>query len=603
MIVLLCLAAALTATELRPAIPMMVTEPGPGVPAGALGDAGRIPARSPQLGSEPAWAGLERLTPAERANARLHLEPSPAASPAAREEVRAIEDLWNSGNPAAALERFHNVGEYTDPASIFVGINWNIPIRTTFEPDWGDDVRVGMRDSFYRTAFDLNNETGYLLVGALRIEGVLSFMNMNRSTDHGQTWEETFNGWFNWYPADLAGVGNGPYFYICYPSYDQTMATAIRFSAYDGHWVPYASGCWFDTAFATSAPAESITEVTMCSADDFSPNEKMYAFARTNQRNLLLSIVLDSTGQPWYPYPTGVNWCDGMIDCTINPFRHQHNWLFASWMFRPTPDSQFVAVGFLDDTLLAFHAYYIGNLPISAYGYGSTGIAGYSDTILVTYTHRNFGTEGSFYTRYLWSDQAGDGWYWGVVPDTIGNREHPDVTGRHGGGFAVVHREYGEDSGRFVSFTHSDYEALQWTLSDTVSDYEPSWVEKPRVEWIAPESYGVVYTKSLGDMFGSLWFDRSGYGAIAEQKTTVSNPFGLVALPRPGGVCLAFSNPQAGDVRLRIYDANGRLMHNESRRLGAGYQSIRYTGATNGLYFARLDIGKQASTAKFAIVQ
>ncbi len=585
-IMMLCLAAAAALAGL----PQATMMPPPAAPQ-------HFPSPQPapaQRGPAAPWLGLEQLSPAERANARIHIEPGTTG---ADDAVREIERLWNSGDYDAALAQFHSLAGSFDLRNAFVGINWRTPVPAAMTDDWGPNVRIGNRDSVYCTAFDRNYVNGNLLVGLLRHAGTITYIDMNLSTDGGATWAETFDG--NWSgvtpPSDLEGTCTGTYFFVTYPFPDLNQVACLKIDAANGQWIQFPSGTWADTVFLP-APA-TVTELAMCSAEEQWPGQRVYAFARTDGDSLLYAWT-DGTGQPWNRYGTTINWCNGgMIDCTVNPGFTTSNWIWASWMYKRTADTLHPALAWMDDSTGTWHATWVSNLPTTV-TYGTTSIAAWRDTVLMAYTHDG---GGRFYTQAVVTYNAGAGWAYTNVPDTLANREVPDVTGTHGDGFALAHREYGAD--RAIMYTHAPYAAVPWTAQDSVSDHVPNWIERPRVQWVAPGVYGVAYLSWEASVYNSVWFNRTDWTGIAEQRPARPTLLGLRALSSENGVRLAFDNPAQGSVVLRVFDAAGRLAHRENLTLNAGPHTIGYSAPTAGIYFAQVEAAGKTATAKFFIAR
>ena len=556
----------------------------------------RTAVASPATPTGPAapWLALERLSPAERANARIHIEPG---TPGAEDAVCAIERLWNSGDYDEALAQFRNLGGSFDLRNAFVGINWRTPIPTLETDYWGPNVRVGNRDSAYCTAFDRNSVNNNLLVAMLRQYGAETHLNFDLSTDGGTSWTETYdgNGSGMTPPSDLEGACTGAYFYVTYPVPDLNQVVCLKVDASNGQMVQFPSGAWADTVFAT-VPAQ-VTELAMCSAEEEWPGQRVYAFARTDGDSLLCAWA-DGTGQPWTRYGTKVDWCTGgMIDCAVNTgYPSGGNWLWASFMYKRAADTLCPALTWMDDSTSTWHTVAVNES--TTVTYGTSSLAAWHDTLLMAYTHE---LGSAFYTQGLVSYDGGAHWYLKNIPDTLANRETPDVTGSHGDGFAVVHREYGSD--RAIMYAHAGYDATSWSAQDTVSDHSPNWIERPRIQWLASGTYGVVYVSWDTTAYNSVWFNRSDWIGIAERQSAKPTLFGLRAIPTEGGVRLAFNNPAAGKVKLRIFDAAGRLAHSEDRVLDAGLQTLSFAGKTAGIYFAQLKTAGKTATAKFFIAR
>jgi hypothetical protein len=545
-------------------------------------------------GQSAPWLALEQLATAERANAEIHIEPGTAGADAS---VREVERLWNTGSYGTAIEQLRALAGSFDLRYAFVGINWRKPVPTAMTDDWGANVRVGNRDSAYCTAFDRNAVNGNLLVGLLRHAGAQTNINVNLSTDGGTTWAETFDG--NWSsgtpPSDLEGVCTGTAFFVAYPYPDINQVACLKFDAANGQWIQFPSGAWADTVFST-APAQ-VTEIAMCSAEEMWPGQRVYAFARTDGDSLLYAWA-DGTGQPWHRYPTNIDWCSGgMIDCGVNTgFSTGGNWLWASFMYKRTPDTLHPAFASMEDSTGTWHASWINNLPTTA-NPGVTSLAAWKDTALIAYTHQG---AGRFYTQAIVTYNAGGGWFYTNVPDDLADREMPDVTGTNGDGFALAHREYG--SGRAIMYTRSTYDALSWTPQDSVSDHQPNWIEHPRIRWVGPGTYGVAYVTWDTPNYNSVWFNRTDWTGIAEQKPVAPGAFALRAVPTPTGVRLALNNPASGPVLLQVFDAAGRSVYSTSTRLARGQQTLNVPIRTAGIYFVTAQSGSLVDKARFFVI-
>jgi hypothetical protein len=600
LVVILCAFTAVSAAGPLPATAVPVFEPTPyrAVSIPHTRD-GIVP---PDLNVPPGRLEepLERLTPAERANAEIAFDLGPYATQAAQDEARSIEHLWNSGDFAKAIERLRNLPALTDPAQVFTSINWRVPIPTRAGTDWGTNVRIGNRDSAAHVVFDRNNTTGHLFVGIVSNAGPSTYLYMNMSTDNGLTWVETASGIWSAPHAclDISGVCSGNYFYAAYSS--RVLPSCIRASrwlASNGLRAAFRNDSQVVTVLSISA-ADTFREVATTSSDDASPGYRIYAFGATTQRNLVMSYS-DSFAQPWFTYATGViGWCDGALSCTYNPGWSTRG-LFAAWRYVRTDSTNNVGLAWYDTSDAFVHTYFNPSSP----WIWVTSVAAYRDTVAIAYEH----ADGSiFYTRELFTLDNGSHWYWTWIPeDTMGQRENPALTACHGGGFAAVYRERMGTSARYLCYTHSPYTASTWSTPDTVSDWRPDVNEHPRVQWLGPGLYGVVYIKWSDEPGYSVWFNRSDFTGIAESPTPGPGPAAsdLLVLTERGRVRFSFDNPAPGDVRLRICDAAGRVVHNESRLFGSGPGTFEFTGAAAGIYFARVDLHSRTAKAKFLLVQ
>jgi hypothetical protein len=547
----------------------------------------------------PIEAGLERLSPAERANAAIQLDLGSSASPVADREAKAIEVLWNSGDCDAAIARLRGLPNYTDPTKVFVGINWRTPIPGPPGADWGHNIQIGGRDSIVHIIFDRHNTTGALFVALISDSAAQTWIYVNRSADNGLTWGEAFAGYWITPDALLACAGgcSGNHFYLYHTQRGlPDLIRVFRFLGTTGAWVAFRSGCFSDTAYQSALPDDSIREVAFTSSDDRSPGWRIYAFGATKSRKLALAYS-DSFAQPWNQAATNVDWCDGGLSACCNDL-WSSNVIFAGWRYQENPGVVYPSVGSWD-TSGAFVAY---SLNVPSPSMPNTSIAAYHDTVVMAYEHS---TGSYFYTRELVSYDNAANWFWWMIPDdSAALRENVNITGRHGGGFSAVYRERGGPDGRDVMYTHSpSADAYSWSTPDTVSDWRPHDYEPPRVQWLGPDLYGVVYLKGSDAPGYTVWFNRSDFPAIAERPESRPALFDLRAVPGCGSVRFRFNNPARGKVNLSIFDASGRLVRREQPELSAGRQELTYAGATSGIYFAALGIARATAQTKFFFVK
>ena len=91
-------------------------------------------------------------------------------------------------------------------------------------------------------------------------------------------------------------------------------------------------------------------------------------------------------------------------------------------------------------------------------------------------------------------------------------------------------------------------------------------------------------------------------------QSAVITEYALTAYPNPFNptTTIEFSLPEAGPVRLAVYDVNGRQVRNlADAQLTAGAHSIRFTASDLpfGIYLARLSAGTTQLTRKLLLVK
>jgi photosystem II stability/assembly factor-like uncharacterized protein len=110
-------------------------------------------------------------------------------------------------------------------------------------------------------------------------------------------------------------------------------------------------------------------------------------------------------------------------------------------------------------------------------------------------------------------------------------------------------------------------------------------------------------------MYGrGLWSTPlEGLSASVQESTTPGRDVSIVGLfPNPLGndkATVRFTLPQAGRVRVQLFDASGRLIEAPvDQEMGAGTHRVEWrSGAPNGVYFVRVREGQRISTGKLVI--
>jgi hypothetical protein len=140
--------------------------------------------------------------------------------------------------------------------------------------------------------------------------------------------------------------------------------------------------------------------------------------------------------------------------------------------------------------------------------------------------------------------------------------------------------------------------AMAGTAYDPVRD---------RMLVIAGMTYDGVSDRDLNDVFALQWFGELDAGPGPRAATAA------LALPRPNpardGVDLAFVLPAAGNVRVRLFDVNGRIVRTlVDRSLPAGQTIVRWDRRTAsgdraapGLYFVELRAGDVHLTRRVSV--
>lgn len=544
------------------------------------------------------WEPLEQMSPAERANAEIWLEPGPGAVVTAREEAREISRLWNCGSFEEALKRMRGLHRFADPRRVTVAFSWRTPVETESETDWGPDIRIGSRDSMFGCMFD-RSATGYLFASFPRRGLSQTFIFNYRSTDNGNTWYEmsgVYWGVVDFLEAWSAACHGGYYQVSWVNGVPANRCWAGRVSTTTGQWVLFPGDSLAVIPFE-SASGDSFRELAACTGEDVSAGGRIYLFGRTKNR-LLYYAYTDSSCRAWRLRSTGVNYCDDGLDCTYNQ-GGDSNYLWVSWVRNFDNDSAKLGFGWrsIGDTL--FHRSWFGNVYTAPSGYYiPTSITAYNDTIQMGFIHRS-----TRQVRHVYSYTAGPPWYQGQLSDSGSHRDQVEVTGRRGGGFAVGYRHYGPDEYRYVMFRHAPMVRGPYTEPDTVSEHRPLPSSRIRIENLGSGQYGVVWVNWDDRTYRAAWFDRGVLTGIEEPRLPQPLTLGLEALTVRGGVRLAFDNPAQGPVRVRMLDLAGRVVLSREEQMPAARQTIDIAPGASGVYFAMVEAAGEHASTRFAFAR
>jgi len=545
----------------------------------------------PAITKEPVWKGLERMVLSDRQNSHINIELEMNASQQALDMARNIEDLWNSGKYNVALEMFPELAKITNVNEMAIGNAWKVPIETQAQGGrWGNDVRIGNRDSVEINALDIHRASGNLFVPLLYTgDGYPNCWCFNWSTNGGLSWSETYNWWAGY---DLKSVSTSVVGNFCHVAFGrgsaQDQAFLYRFNCATGAQTNFNNGSSYVTVFTTTSP-DSILEVALTSNQDYY-NNRLYYLAITKNGNL--RFFWDDTGATsWTEVPTNVNYANHGLDASCNEgFATYYIW--ASYI--SNNDSIHIDANSSGDVWTKFLRYPVGN-------FGDyTAIGAWRDTIITVF---DFMGASLGYVRYLTSYNGGSNWFWGVIGDSTNTEESPDVACRGGAGQGVVYRYYTPT--RQERYTWRAY-AGGWPAPVSIADYEP-YYDKPSIEYLGSNRYGVVYTRWTGPN-QACYFDRSDWTGIVENKTenTISRFISLAPNPSNGLAKFSYVTKQQGNVKISLYDASGRLVNNlinETKPAGTYTLNLNNQELPNGIYFIRVETTEGMASKTMTIVR
>jgi hypothetical protein len=132
---------------------------------------------------------------------------------------------------------------------------------------------------------------------------------------------------------------------------------------------------------------------------------------------------------------------------------------------------------------------------------------------------------------------------------------------------------------------------------------DTTWVES-RIRLVA-----FVQNDSTKEIHQAAWVPLSSFTGV--EGGAPAEPVGsgvVLAQNRPnpakGSTEIAFSLPKAENVRLSVYDAQGRLVRNLAEGvLPAGTHNVTVSGLESGVYFYRLEAGKTSLTRRMVVAK
>lgn len=525
--------------------------------------------------TEPVWKHLECMDQETRENSEIYLILEPNATQEAMVMARTIESMWNAGEFEDALARFPGLGNLTDINEMAIGNAWRIPIPTHETVDWGNDVRVGNRDSIYICVLDRHTATNNLFAIVMYEEGSGCQWAANFSSDGGTTWTETGVMWATYELKSLDAVSVADHCYVAFGGgASQYQALINRFNASDGTPDTFPNGYYTVLVFTTTSP-DSIREVTLWSNQD-GYNHRLYYGALINSGEIR-TLWADPDALSWTDFVSNFTNAERGLDACSNDGIPASHYLWLSYI--STNDSLCVCT-YEASVWLQMMKIAVG----SAYP-RYTALGAYCDTIIVLYEYDP--PYGLSHIRYGTSFDGGNSWVQGgTIGDVDTTHESPAVTARLGGGQAVVYRYY--TLPRELRFSWRDYTG-SWSTPVIATETEP-YYNQPSIQYLDGNVHGVLFLSWHIPYERAAYFTRSDWTGMTEHKpSAVSNQFiSLTPNPSKKGARLSYVLARDGHVNISIYDALGRLIDepvNEMKPAGAHSISIESKNLTAGIYF------------------
>ena len=551
---------------------------------------------------QPVWKGLEKLNQEQRENSRIELILESDANSTAQQLARRIENLWNSGKFEDALALFPSLGTLTNIDKMAIGQSWLNPVMTENPERWGDDVRIGTRDSIMVTAFDIHRATGNLFAAfLLQGDGSVNRWCVYQSTDDGVTWGETYTWWASYEINSLSAAVVQNHFYVGFSrGGSQDQAFLYRFRTDNGQQHNFSTGSAFLTIFTTTSP-NFIKEVSLSSNQDYF-NNRLYYSAITDDGTLRFFWGLDTAFVTYNEITTNVTDADRGLDIASDEnYSTRYQWISY---YKTDNSLQIDAINASSGSWEQMDTYPTGT------GTDISSISAYGDTITCFFDYHG----NVVHTRYLVTYDGGTSWFYGWVDDTSTTSESPSVTARAGGGVGSVYRFYTNPrEGRYAY----RYYRGNWNSPVVYTDTAPYW-NMPSIEYLGNNNFGVVYLSWTTPVVRGAYFDRSDWvTGIVNEPEINSAPDRFVLYqnyPNPfnPNTTIQFYIPQKSQVTLDIYDNLGRHIRKliDGVSYTTGSHSIEWDGKTelrdlapSGVYYYKLKTADFQQTRKMLLIK
>lgn len=451
---------------------------------------------------------------------------------------------------------------------------------------WGDDSRIGLKNSIYRIDFEVDHNTGNLFTAALYDSSGHYYGCLYQSTDSGRTWNLTYReGADTSYIRDIELSILRDHIYAAYiDEVDSGKARIRRFNLSDGS---------IDSVYGVQEIFSRSTEIReiALTSDAFYYDDNIYCYSILDNDSIIL-YNSDTLGLNWSRMPTSIDNADRGLDCCFN---NGYYYLLTSYI--GSNDSLYLA------GKIPFCKHIIGAIDYTgSFAPYKTSISACEDTIIALY---NYWDSSFTQTKYAISYDAGTSWNLDFIGNQLETNGPGDVSAEGGEGLGVFYAEYmgSELNGLF---RYRDYPQGPWNAPDTIADFEPNIYVKPVVEWISDSTYGVVYVNHPEE---HLYFDRSDWtsGIFVDESGKESIKITKIKqriFSTETQISLSLSSRSR--ISVSVYDVSGKFVKNlYSGIKNAGKFSLKWTGKGEegnllpaGVYILSIKAGRECITDK-----
>lgn len=532
--------------------------------------------------AKPVWIVLDQMCIEEKHNSIVDLVLEPNATQESWSLAYSIEDHWNTGKYEEALELFSKLATLTNPDRIVIHNTWRTPIPTFTQDRWGDDVRIGNRDSVETVNLDIHLASGNLFVVIMYRAQPLSRYSMNFSSDGGLTWLETAN---NISSQDLFCSASvyGDYCYVAYA--DHIEGRIRRYECATGSPAMFSNGQYEIDVFSAS---DDIMEIALTSFADGGGN-RLYYFGNTVMGDVLF-YWSDSLALDWEELSPTVHLpaCKSLDACTNQDHTYYLLFTYIDWTDRLCIYGR--RVGSWD----SLYTTYLGDQCEFA------AISAYQDTIVCVFDYSETPT------RRIKGIQSNNGAVdWGTFDILDSLSCSPDITLRNGGGVGLAYQNHWYDDGNFLGGSYSDW-YNNYSYYFTEHDYVD--YTRPSIEYLGNGNYGVVYIGHDVSGLACAYFDRNDWTGVKENSACEKNTDIMTLAPNPstGSATLFYHLEKMSNVRISIYDITGRLLDvfvNGMEDIGNHSITVSFQNYPAGTYFIQVETPEINETKSLLIIK
>ena len=439
---------------------------------------------APSVGSEM----LAALTPDQRANALISLEPMGQPNDAQLIAGEQAERDWAAGRYAEAVGQLE--GLERSGQNVAVSISWKQPVAVSQTKVY-PDVLISNRTDGRTLALAYHQETGNIFAMVVWDIG----WSLHMSTDLGATWSETHYWGTYTAIADMAIVGD--HVWVGYSSTGDSYNTSRfrRFFADTG-----AEDSVYSFQVVGDAGTNTMTEIVV-KGNTPDSNNRIYMAYLVTETDSIHFWWDDLVGTSFTEIPTSITDAFSGLDMAWNPYRSEPH---ARWISYHSTDGR-VRVVRSDSSSWQQEISY-------AFTGGSlrTALAAFGDHIYCSFECES--EPGKTGVCYLESQDAGVGsWiyndaYWPTGSEVSGYA--PDFAVHSGSSAAAVFSSETGDIDDVYYVTRNGGPLAPWTDPTWYNTYDHVSGDETYIEWIGSScvsSYGMAYFNEDGPK--SPYFD------------------------------------------------------------------------------------------------